>query len=192
MVETLWKMWTDAAETVEEAAKRWRRRRPSPSSRLRSSRLGARRATIATRTPAVGKRSSCTTPFRSPAITRRVFAARNDVYSHWTADGWRPVREPLTGETVIAGLQGTGPSISGYMIAPGSVSHVAALDFDTDNGLEQAFALASFMGSHGLPAYVETSRRGAHLWCLLDRGRARGRHPRRHPRSAPGRRAAQR
>lgn len=98
-----------------------------------------------------------------------LFAARTDVYSQWTPDGWRPVREPLTGETVLAGLQGTGPSISGYMIAPDSVSHVAALDFDTDNGLEQAIALASFMKGHGLPAYVETSRRGAHLWCLLDR-----------------------
>lgn len=98
-----------------------------------------------------------------------LFPARSDVYSHWTAAGWRPVREPLTGEIVLAGLTGTGPSISGYMIAPGSTSHVLAYDFDTDDGLSQAFQLALFMQSEGLPAYVESSRRGAHLWCILDR-----------------------
>jgi len=98
----------------------------------------------------------------------RLFPARNDVYSRWTDEGWRPVREPLTGEIVLAGLTGTGPSISGYMIAPGSVSHVLAYDFDTDDGLEQARRLALWMREEGIPAYIETSRRGAHLWCILD------------------------
>jgi len=98
----------------------------------------------------------------------RLFPARNDVYSRWTDEGWRPVREPLTGEIVLAGLTGTGPSISGYMIAPGSVSHILAYDFDTDDGLSQAYTLTRFMATNGLPAYIETSRRGAHLWCILD------------------------
>jgi hypothetical protein len=101
-----------------------------------------------------------------------LFAARRDVYSAWTPEGWRPVREPLTGELVVAALlkvlKGT-PSISGYMIAPGSVSHVAAIDFDTDNGFEQALQLSRFMELEGLPSYIETSRRGAHLWCVLDK-----------------------
>jgi hypothetical protein len=97
-----------------------------------------------------------------------MFAARQDVYAAWTSEGWRPVREPLTGEVVLAGLAGKGPSISGYMIAPGSVSHVLAIDFDTDAGLDQAKVLASFMTGQRLPAYVETSRRGGHLWCVLD------------------------
>lgn len=98
-----------------------------------------------------------------------LFPARNDVYSAWSDKGWRPVREYLTGEIVLAGLRGKGPSISGFMIAPGSTSHVLAYDFDTDDGLDQALQLARFMGAEGIPAYVETSRRGAHLWCLLDR-----------------------
>jgi hypothetical protein len=99
------------------------------------------------------------------------FAARDDVYSAWVPDlaGWRPVREPLTAEVMLAGWAGRGPSISGYMIAPGSVTHVMAVDFDTDDGLEQAFTLARTMRDEAaLPAYVETSRRGAHLWCVLD------------------------
>jgi len=96
-----------------------------------------------------------------------LFPARNDVYSRWTEEGWRPVRSPLTAEVVLSGLTGTGPPLSGYMIAPRSVSHVLAYDFDTENGLDQALALARFMHP-SLPAYVETSRRGAHLWCILD------------------------
>ena len=105
------------------------------------------------------------------SVYLNTFANRTDVYSHWvgsaTEGGWRPVREPLTPDIVIAGLMGTGPSISAFMIAPGSVSHVLALDFDTDDGLEQAFVLGKSMWGLGLPAYVETSRRGAHLWCVI-------------------------
>lgn len=55
------------------------------------------------------------------------------------------------------------------MIAPGSVSHILAIDFDTDTGQTDAFALAREMDVAGVPAYVETSRRGAHLWVILDR-----------------------
>lgn len=95
------------------------------------------------------------------------FANRTDVYSHWTPDGWRPVREPLTTAVAVAGLTGTGPAISAYMIGPGSLAHCLALDFDTDNGLEQAMLLGRTMWAQGLPAYVETSRRGAHLWCII-------------------------
>lgn len=107
-------------------------------------------------------------PLHVAAYYAVLFAARNDVYSAWTEQGWRPVREPLTADVVLNGLTGRGPSISGYMIAPGSVSHVLAFDFDTDNGLDQAKRLATFMTDNSLPAYPETSRRGAHLWCLLD------------------------
>ena len=107
-------------------------------------------------------------PLDVAAYYAAVFAARTDVYSQWTEDGWRPVREPLTPEVTLGALTGVRPSLSGYMIAPGSTSHVLAFDFDTEDGLSQALVLASFMDEQGLPAYVETSRRGAHLWCLLN------------------------
>jgi len=97
-----------------------------------------------------------------------VFPARRDVYSAWTRQGWRPVREELTGEVVSAGLTGKGPSVSGYMISPESTAHTLAIDFDTANGKEQARRLAAHMWDAGLPAYLEDSRRGAHLWSVLD------------------------
>jgi len=94
--------------------------------------------------------------------------ARTDVYQHWTSDGWRPVRSPLTPEVVIAGLTGKGPSIGGYMIAPPGVAHTLAIDFDTDDGLEQGLTLAKTMKENGFFPYVESSRRGAHLWCPIN------------------------
>lgn len=93
-----------------------------------------------------------------------LFPARNDVYSRWTPQGWRPLREPLTPQVALDGLTGHGPSISGYMIAPPGVSHTAAIDFDTDDGMQQAFRLVRLMASDEMPAYVESSRRGAHVW----------------------------
>ena len=97
-----------------------------------------------------------------------LFAAREDVYSHWTPDGWRPVREPLTKDVAVAGLTGNGPSISSYLIAPGSKSHVFAVDFDGIDGYSQAITLGVSMWASDMPVYVETSRRGAHLWGCLD------------------------
>ncbi len=99
-----------------------------------------------------------------------LFAARQDVYSTWVTDiGWRPVRERLTIELVAAGLAKAGPAISSYLITPASASHLFALDYDLEDGRDLAHGMAGFMAGVGLPAYVETSRRGAHLWCVLDR-----------------------
>ena len=99
-----------------------------------------------------------------------LFPARSDVYSAWVPEvGWRPVREPLTAAVVLDGLTRQGPAISGFMIAPGSMTHSLAIDFDTPDGLEQGFETARAMAGAGLPAYIETSRRGSHLWAILDR-----------------------
>lgn len=98
-----------------------------------------------------------------------LFPARTDVYSAWSEkyEGWRPVREPLTPEVALAGLTKTGPSISGYLIAPGNTTHTLALDFDEEDGYEQALAVGRAMWLGDAPAYVERSGRGAHLWACL-------------------------
>lgn len=101
-------------------------------------------------------------------VYRHFFAARTDVYSQWTPDGWRPVREEMTPEVIGAALAKERPSISGYMITPGSTTHVAAYDLDLDDGYDLARALAGHLRSVGVPSLLEPSRRGAHLWLLLD------------------------
>jgi len=108
-------------------------------------------------------------PLQVTLLYSNLFPARNDVYSHWTKDGWRPIREPMTPEIVLAGLTGNGPSISGFMIAPGNTSHSVAVDFDGESGFVDSLLLGRTMVEAGVPAYVEKSRRGAHLWCILDK-----------------------
>ena len=101
-----------------------------------------------------------------------LFPARTDVYSHWTGGpedgGWRPVKENLTPAIAVAGLTKTGPSISGFMIAPGGVSHSLAIDFDDEDGYKQAIKVGRTMHTANAPAYVERSGRGAHLWAVLE------------------------
>ena len=96
------------------------------------------------------------------------FAARDDDFVIWSGDTWVRAGRPLVPEVVDAAMRG-GPSVSGYMLTPTSVTHVAALDFDTDDGLALAKQTRTAMKRTGATGYVEMSRRGAHLWLLSDR-----------------------
>lgn len=105
------------------------------------------------------------------------FAARDDAYAIPIPGnkGWQNVkvdgnRQPLTADIVLAGLTRQGPPVSGYMLRPDNTTHVFAIDFDTADGLDQAMKMIATMADDGVPAYVEGSRRGGHLWCVgLDR-----------------------
>ncbi len=99
---------------------------------------------------------------------RGLWFARSDLYSHWTPEGWRPVREPVSTEAIYAGLTKTGPSLSGYFPNVDNTSHVGALDLDRDDGLDLAYRIAQTLAGAGATAYVERSRRGAHLWLVAD------------------------
>lgn len=94
------------------------------------------------------------------------FAGRLDAYVRWS-DGWKAVREPLTAGVVIRAIAERVP-ISGYFLSPDAMTHVAAIDFDTEPGLEQSRAVGRSLWANGIPAYVEPSRRGAHLWVVSD------------------------
>lgn len=107
-----------------------------------------------------------------------LFAPRTDAYSRWVTDdrilhgtepGWRPIRSELTAKVVLDGLTKQGPSVSCFMAAPGAVSHVFAIDFDTEDGYQQGLKVGSLMVERGIHCYVEASRRGAHLWGVVDR-----------------------
>ncbi len=99
-----------------------------------------------------------------------LFAPRVDAFSMWIkGKGWRPVRDVLTPQIALDALSRRGPAVSAFMIDTDNQSHVLAYDFDTDNGMEQAFTLASVITDLGGAAWVESSRRGAHLWSPLQR-----------------------
>jgi hypothetical protein len=96
-----------------------------------------------------------------------LFAGRADAYAAWNGTSWQAIREPLTPAVVVDAWQARRP-LSFYLLGPDSCGHVAAVDFDGDDGLDLAIRLGEAMAADGAPAYVEPSRRGAHLWAILD------------------------
>lgn len=102
-------------------------------------------------------------------LYRWTFAARHDDHVSWTGMMWARAGRPLTADAVTEGIAGTGPTLSTYFLTPESRGHVAAIDFDTDTGLADAKRVRDALAKRGAPAYVEASRRGAHLWVVCDR-----------------------
>jgi hypothetical protein len=98
------------------------------------------------------------------------FAGRQDAYAIWSpADQFhRAVRQPLTGDIILTAFE-TGVPVSGYILATDSTTHLAVLDIDRDDGYvlgQQALRRITGLGGLG---YIEASRRGCHLWVVLDR-----------------------
>ena len=94
------------------------------------------------------------------------FAGRTDVYGVYTADGWRPRRQPLAPSVVTQALASRSP-VALYFLPADGMSHVAAIDFDAEEGFDQAVRVGIGMWGDRVPAYVESSRRGAHLWVVV-------------------------
>lgn len=101
-------------------------------------------------------------------VYRHWFAARLDDYVTWTGDTWMRANAPLTTDVILAAFAG-GPPVSAYTITPQNETHVCCIDFDSDDGLDLAKRLRATMAVKGVTGYVEVSRRGGHLWVLLDR-----------------------
>lgn len=98
------------------------------------------------------------------------FAPRRDAYARWSAvnSHWVAMREDLTPNVILRALEGTVP-VSAYFPGADNSTRVLAIDIDLDvrpDGLPADLARAAT--SCGLPAYVEGSRRGGHVWMLLD------------------------
>lgn len=95
------------------------------------------------------------------------FSARSDDFVAWRGT-WVRAAEPLTGQRVIEAFTSR-VGLSGYMMTTDNLTHVCAVDFDSDDGWAQAQRLRDVMDAHQAFAYIEPSRRGAHLWSVLDR-----------------------
>jgi hypothetical protein len=74
----------------------------------------------------------------------------------------------MTPDVIYSALTGTVP-VSAYFPGSDNSTHVLALDIDIDLPLDSLPAqIARAATAHGLPAYIEGSRRGAHIWIVLD------------------------
>ena len=97
------------------------------------------------------------------------FSARQDAY---VRDSRAHINEPLTPSLVETAFR-EGFSLSGYMsVKPGvgesDMTHVGAIDFDMDDGLDLARETRTFLAAHQVGSLLVGSRRGAHLWVTCD------------------------
>jgi hypothetical protein len=104
---------------------------------------------------------------RSKALLRIFigwFAGREDLYVQNAA---QVVREPLTEDVILHALDHN-YAISAYMGREDGRTHVGALDFDTESGLEDARRVAAHLWVAGAGTVLCHSRRGAHLWMMSE------------------------
>lgn len=105
------------------------------------------------------------------ARRQRANAAPEGAEEEPTVPHWRA---PMTADVVLRGLAvhpgdpARAFPVSGYMIAANSTTHVWAFDCDDEDGYDAARKIGTVAWDVGLPAYLETSRRGAHLWGVLN------------------------
>ncbi len=98
----------------------------------------------------------------------RLFANRAQPYAVQQADGsYRWVYEAATPQLVAAHLAGETTLAFSSTDARGGCRW-ACLDVDVPGSLPQLLALSAVLAELGLPGLVEASRRGGHLWLLLD------------------------
>lgn len=108
------------------------------------------------------------------------FAGQRTAYSYWNGENWQtaydmtnpgtPVQKPLTAEVVVNAFRTSIP-ISGYLLAPDNSTHVACLDIDRDDGYQLAVMVGRRIRDLDGEAYIERSRRGAHIWMILSERR---------------------
>ena len=93
-----------------------------------------------------------------------LFVQRSDQYAVQQPSGsyWRVV-EPLTGELLTAHLTGS-VTLGTYLLDEYGQCSFAVFDADSEDGLAKLVVLAGELASQGIPALLEASRRGGHLW----------------------------
>jgi len=92
------------------------------------------------------------------------FINRRDVYAVQTPDGrYSCVRRPLTARQLNHHLRGE-ITLGIYILNKQDQARFTVMDADDDVQYYQLFKLANILMEEGIPSYMESSRRGGHLW----------------------------
>lgn len=106
-------------------------------------------------------------PEISPVFVERYaysFISRRDCYPMQMADGsYRTIYEELTTPMLIQHIRGK-ITLGAYALNEQSQAHWLCLDADDDTEWAKLWQLAKQLEEQGLTPYLETSRRGGHLW----------------------------
>ena len=98
----------------------------------------------------------------------RTFVQRNDMFASQLEDGrYVAIKEPLVERHLELHLKGH-ITLGAYMLSPASTARLMALDADGENGLVDLANLSYELETEGIPTYLETSRRGGHLWFFFE------------------------
>src|SRR5437879_5732692 len=98
----------------------------------------------------------------------RRFVSRRDDYAVQQMNGrYLRVGRPLQQRTLLdhfAGIQ----SLGTYVMDERGSCRYAVFDADMAEGIDVLLDLSGRLAGDGIPSYLEASRRGGHLWVLLD------------------------
>jgi hypothetical protein len=93
----------------------------------------------------------------------KTFIQRWDLFPQQEEDGrYRCYHEPLTMDHMVSHLRGE-ITLGAYLLDPNNQTRYVVLDADEDGEFDALRWMAS-----QIPSYLETSRRGGHLWVLFD------------------------
>jgi hypothetical protein len=97
------------------------------------------------------------------------FFQRRDIFGSQLDDGrYLAIKEPLTTKHLVLHIKGE-ITLGTYILATDSTTNLMAFDTDANDGLEKFKRVSAELREDGIPSYLETSRRGGHLWFFFDR-----------------------
>lgn len=104
---------------------------------------------------------------RPALVLAKQFVQRWDLYAQQLDDGrYICVREMLNVGHLFAHLRGE-ITLGTYLLDEQSRARFVVLDADNDAGFSDLVGLARRLSTEDVPTYLETSRRGGHLWLFL-------------------------
>ena len=97
------------------------------------------------------------------------FIQRRDLYPRQLEDGsYVCIRKPLLERHLIAHLKGK-ITLGIYLLDQDNHSRFVVIDADDDLQLARLANIAMSLAQQQVPSYLETSRRGGHLWFFFER-----------------------
>lgn len=96
------------------------------------------------------------------------FVNRWDMYPKQLKDGhYVSVKEPLRMAHVLTHLKGE-ITLGTYLLTKDNTARFAVLDADTDEHFAKLVKVAGWLETEGVNSYLESSRRGGHLWFFFE------------------------
>jgi hypothetical protein len=113
-------------------------------------------------------------PHKQPEFTRstvdfgRHFVQRWDLYAQQLDNGrYICIHEPLHPEQILSHLAGE-ITLGAYLLDQNSQARYVVLDADDHDSFSDLFQLSQTLTQEDVPSYLESSRRGGHLWLFFD------------------------